>query len=258
MSALTFDKDAARRLIASYQAPDIVRQRETSLARLKLRPGEHVVDVGCGPGFLCKSMAAAVGAGGRVVGIDQSDDLIAFATAETGGDPIEYRKGDASALPVETGAFDVAVSTQVIEYVADADAVLHEMARTLRPGGRIFICDTDFDSWVWRSSDPARMARIMKGWELHCAHSDLPRTLKPRLEAAGFRAVTVEGYPIINTSYTRDDFGYGLSKLIASFLATRGFERAELDTWLADLAAIAAQGGAFFSLNRYFFSAVKA
>ena len=70
---------------------------------------------------------------------------------------------------------------------------------------------------------------MMKGWEMHCAHPRLPRTLSPRLRAAGFKIVGVEGYPIVNTTYRPGDFSYGLSRLIADFLLTRGFDRLVLD-----------------------------
>jgi len=257
MSGLQFSSEAAEKLIAAYKTPDMVRQRDATLQRLELKPGERVIDIGCGPGFLCKSMAAAVRPTGKVVGIDISRDLIEFANNLKGDDPIEYRIGNATALPVAAEEFDVAVSTQVIEYVPDADAVLREIARVLRPGGRAFMIDTDFDSWVWHSADAKRMTDIMKGWELHCAHSQLPRTLIPRLRAVGFTVVDVEGYPIINTTYRTGDFSYGLSRLIYDFLLTRGFERNVLDAWQADLLEVEQRKSSFFSLNRYFFNVRK-
>jgi arsenite methyltransferase len=258
MSGLTFSNDAAKKLIAAYGSADLVRQRDATLQRLNLRPGEHVIDIGCGPGFLCKCMAAAISPTGRVVGIDISEDLINFAMDHKSGEPIEYRTGNATALPVDEGQFDVAVSTQVIEYVADADAALREISRVLRPGGRAFIVDTDFDSWVWHAADAERMAQMKKGWEMHCADPRLPRTLIPRLRAAGLKVMDVEGYPIINTTYRPDDFCYGLSRLIADFLLTRGFDAAVVDGWLADLLTIEQRNSSFFSLNRYFFSVEKA
>jgi arsenite methyltransferase len=91
---------------------------------------------------------------GRVVGIDISEDLINFATEHKSSESIEYRAGNATALPVDAGQFDVAVSSQVIEYVADADAALREILSVLRPGGRAVIVDTDFDSWVGMLSMP--------------------------------------------------------------------------------------------------------
>ena len=70
MSGLEFSSDAAEKLIAAYQTMDMVRQRDATLQRLDLNPGERIIDIGCGPGFLSKDMAAAVGPTGCVVGIE--------------------------------------------------------------------------------------------------------------------------------------------------------------------------------------------
>ena len=58
---LQFDNEAARKLETIYSSPDVVAQRSATLERLRLRPGEEVIDVGCGPGFLCEQMADCVG-----------------------------------------------------------------------------------------------------------------------------------------------------------------------------------------------------
>jgi arsenite methyltransferase len=76
MSGLEFTKDAARRLESQYLTRDMVAQRAETIRRLALSRGERVLDVGCGPGFLCESMAEIVGGDGAVVGIDISNDLI--------------------------------------------------------------------------------------------------------------------------------------------------------------------------------------
>jgi ubiquinone/menaquinone biosynthesis C-methylase UbiE len=78
MSGLEFTEEAARQLERLYLTSDVVAQRSETIKLLALRGGERVLDVGCGPGFLCESIAEVVGRDGAVTGIDISGDLIAL------------------------------------------------------------------------------------------------------------------------------------------------------------------------------------
>src|SRR5215207_8061207 len=95
---LQFSDEAARKLEAIYSSADVVAQRRAMLDRLSLRPGESVIDIGCGPGFLCEEMAVAIAETGTVVGVDISEDLIAFARARNACSWLTYQHGDARAL----------------------------------------------------------------------------------------------------------------------------------------------------------------
>jgi arsenite methyltransferase len=258
MATFRFDAQAARRLERSYMTPDIVRQREVTLGLLALKPGESVVDIGSGPGFLCESMADAVGEAGRVVGLDISDDLLAAARERNTRKQLSYQPSDAVALGAADAAFDVAVSTQVFEYVADCDRALREMARVLKPGGRALVVATDWDGVVWRSSDRDRMRAMLTAWEAHCADPRLPRTLAPRLRAAGFELRGAHGHPIINTRLGDDTYSQGIMELIAAFVRRRHADKAaEAAAWEADLRALDSRGEYFFSLTRFLFVATK-
>ena len=79
MSMLQFDEDAARHIQRIYSTPDVVQQRAEVLALLAAQPGERVLDVGSGPGFLVASLADAVGASGAVHGLDPSAPMNAVA-----------------------------------------------------------------------------------------------------------------------------------------------------------------------------------
>src|SRR5262245_9966301 len=172
---LEFDEATAKQVEAAYQTPDVVEQRRATRAILALQPGEHVLDIGSGPGFLAAEMAEEVGAEGRVVGLDPSESMLAMGARR--GAPVEYVEGDALALPFADGTFDAAVATQVYEYVRDMPAALAEARRVLKPGGRLLILDTDWDSVVWHSTDRARMERVLKKWNDHLADPYLPRRL---------------------------------------------------------------------------------
>jgi arsenite methyltransferase len=80
MSAgLQFDEETSRRVEAVYQTPDVIAQRRQVLKAMDLRAGEQVLDIGSGPGLLACEMAASVGQGGRVCGIDTSEDMLTMS-----------------------------------------------------------------------------------------------------------------------------------------------------------------------------------
>ena len=109
-----------------------------------LRAGERVVDVGSGGGFDAFVAAAAVGATGRVVGVDTTPEMLERARAAAvavGGENVEFREGLAEALPVGDAWADVVISNGVINLVADKRRAFEEIYRVLRPGGVLQFAD---------------------------------------------------------------------------------------------------------------------
>ncbi len=256
---LGFDEKEARRVEALYQTPDVVEQRERVLDALALRAGEHVVDLGCGPGLLALQMAERVGSGGAIQCIDASESMVAMARRRCGGAKwVEARVGDVAALPYSQHTFDAGVCTQVYEYVSDIDRALAELYRVLKPGGRAVIVHTDWESSVWHSSDPARMRRMIEAWDRHCPHPHLPRTLGPRFRAVGFTNPRVEVITLLNDRYHPDTYSFGVIPLLAAYAKRHELvPREEADAWMADLQELGHRGEYFFSLSRYLFSVSK-
>ena len=82
MSGMEYTKENAKRLEKLYLTRDVKAQRSETIRQLNLSIGESVLDIGCGPGYLCESMAQIVGRTGAVVGIDISTDLIAVCNRQ--------------------------------------------------------------------------------------------------------------------------------------------------------------------------------
>jgi arsenite methyltransferase len=109
-----------------------------------LKPGEYVVDVGCGAGIDSLIAAKMIGATGQVVGVDMTPAMLNKArrnAAEAGLANVEFREGYGEALPVPTAWADVVISNGVLNLMPDKVAALQEMARVLKPDGRLQIGD---------------------------------------------------------------------------------------------------------------------
>jgi len=246
---LQFDAETARRVEATYTTPDVVAQRREVRRLLAPRPGEHIVDIGAGPGFLAAEMAAE---GAWVVAVDPSASMRELAR----GRDVDFEVVDGSAerLPLPDGSVDAAVATQVLEYVPDVPGALAEIRRVLRPGGRVLLLDTDWDSVVWHSGDPDRTRAVLEAWEEHLADPYLPRTLGGALREAGFVEVTPRVWPLFNAGADRNTFSATLVPVIAAFVVgRRGVTEESARGWVDDLAALGE--ATFFSINRYLFRA---
>jgi arsenite methyltransferase len=109
-----------------------------------LTPGEHVVDVGCGAGIDSLIAAKMVGPSGRVIGVDMTPEMIEKARAgarQAKAANVEFRQGLAESLPVEDQWADVVISNGVMNLFPDKLAGLQEIARVMKPGGRLQIGD---------------------------------------------------------------------------------------------------------------------
>ncbi|HET6986831.1 MAG TPA: methyltransferase domain-containing protein [Kribbella sp.] len=255
MGGLEFDPEVSRRTEAMYSTADVVEQRWIVRAALALRAGDRVLDVGVGPGLLAAEMAEEVGPTGRICGIDISDSMLAIArTRADVGPGIELEAASVMSIPHPAESFDVVVSTQVFEYVDDVAGALEEVRRVLRPAGRVVLLDTDWASVVWRSSDDARMARVLTAFEDHLADPHLPRTLAGVLAKSGFTLTHQQVVPILNIGYDARTYSAGLIDIVSGFVPGHADVTAdEAREWADDLRNLGA--GYFFSLNRYLFVA---
>jgi ubiquinone/menaquinone biosynthesis C-methylase UbiE len=107
-------------------------------------PGERVADLGCGAGTDSLVAAQMVGLGGRVTGIDMTPEMLdraRQAACEMGATNVEFAEAEIEALPLPDESIDVVLSNGVIDLVPDKDRVFSEIARVLRPGGRLQIAD---------------------------------------------------------------------------------------------------------------------
>ena len=256
-----FDAAAVARLERIYGAPEIAAQRQRARELIRARPGERGLENGCGPGFLACELAREVGPDGTIVAIDSSADMIA-ATQRRAHDQdlagrIEAVTGDAKRLDFADGSFEFLVGVQVYLFVKEIEVALTEAARVLRPGGRLLIVDTDWDSCVWLTADRERNRRVLDARSREFAQPHLPPLLPGLLRRAGLQLSTVHAHPVLNLGYDPDSFSAGIIDAVAKSAINQGLNHAEAQAWAADLKGRTGEGEYFFSVNRYLFLARK-
>jgi arsenite methyltransferase len=155
-----------------------------------LRPGETVLDLGSGGGIDVILSARRVAPGGTAYGLDMTDEMLALAEAnatEAGVHNVKFLKGNIEAIPLPGESVDVVVSNCVINLSTDKAAVLAEIARVLRPGGRVGISDIVAEDGL------SRQRREEAGSVLGCTAGALSKIeYLTGLEAAGLDHVSVE------------------------------------------------------------------
>ncbi|MBM9518598.1 methyltransferase domain-containing protein [Desulforhopalus vacuolatus] len=256
---IEYNEKTAKKIERNYITPEMAHQRIQTLAGLVLQPDEHVLDAGCGTGFLTEELAIAVGPNGRVVGIDNSLDMLALAARRCKELPqVQLKKGSVEKIPEKDNSFDAVSCVQVLLYVHDVSKALGELHRVLKRGGRVVLLETDWRGVVLNSSDEILSQRMFAAWDDAVPSPNLPVQLAPLLRAQGFTAVRVEPVPLLNTSYMPDNFAVDTLKWVAHYAREQGaVSEEEAVSWLADFVRSGEKNEFFFCVNRFLFSAVK-
>lgn len=158
-------------------------------AMASLRPGETVVDLGSGGGLDVFLAAAAVGPEGRAIGIDMTPEMIALAkrNAEKAGyGNVEFHLATIDKLPLEDNSVDCVISNCVINLAPDKPAVFREIARVLKPGGRLAVSDI-----ALKKDLPPELGQDILAYVGCIAGAIIIEDYKQGLIDAGFSAVEV-------------------------------------------------------------------
>jgi arsenite methyltransferase len=202
----------------------------TPLALADVGLGETVLDLGSGAGFDALLAARAVGASGRVIGVDMTPEMNARAAANArlaGATNVEFRQGTIESLPLDDGCIDVVVSNCVINLSPEKPQVFREAYRVLRPGGRLALSDL-----VLLAPLPPGLLRNVEAYIGCVAGAMLRDEYLAAIGAAGFRQIEV----VSETSFA------GVVDLqspeILEALALDGLTRADAERLLAGVASL--------------------
>jgi SAM-dependent methyltransferase len=216
---------------------------------LALSTGQRLLDVGCGLGDAARALAEALGATGEVVGIDASTAMLEAARSSwNAACPAQFEVGDAQALDLPSESFDVARSERLLQWLPDPAAAVAEMARVLRPGGRLSLIDTDWgslrlDVGVDDFADAVRRAMAVERARPSCVGRRLPELAR----SAGFRDIVSTQETQVWSSWDPDsspapDGCFSMRELAQDVIDAGELNKHELDRFVTVAHEAARQG----------------
>jgi len=177
----------------------IQKVADSAMQLLALKSGDRVLELGCGNGTFLPRLATAVGSSGQVLGVDHSQEFIELARRRVnsaGLDRVQLEVADAYQLPFEDASFDAAHCERVLMHLADPTAALRELARVVRPGGRIVAAEPDRGGLLIDHPDPEALEWAFARMRRRLKNGNVGLTLRRRMVEAGLTRVTTQ--PVLN------------------------------------------------------------
>jgi SAM-dependent methyltransferase len=226
-------------------------------------PGDRVVDLGCGTGASLTQVAPDL-LGGVAVGVDASHaalgraaDALAPAVAAGTARVLLVQADLKQRLPFPDAAFDRVLCHNVLECLPDPEGLAAEAGRVLRPGGRLVLGHSDYDTLLFASEDLDLTRRLVRAYcdaqqpWMEAVDGTIGRRLAPVARRAGLDVLDVQAQVVLDRSFVPGGLGWGYAHNLADTLRGGGADPGELDGWLAGLRRLHAEGAFLFSVNDY-------
>ncbi|WP_042391805.1 methyltransferase domain-containing protein [Streptacidiphilus carbonis] len=247
--------DRTEALVAALDAQaasaGVRRLRAWAHLGLAAAPGERVLDIGAGTGSETQALAAVVAPGGSAVGVEPNPGLRAVAEqrAAQAGSAARFLEGDALALPVSDAEIDVVWCERVFQHLDEPAGAAAEIARVLRPGGRVALLDTDWATTILYPGDPEVVTALV-GLALRAAANPYAgRKLMGDLAAAGLVVDDIGSQALVQN---HREVNWPLIRGITESAVQAALITAEQrDGLYRDLSAAAEQGSLHMSVTMF-------
>lgn len=262
----SWDSETARMWVAALdlrsKSLDQIALRKRLVEAANLKQGDTAIEIGSGTGALLCDLARAVGAGGKVIGIEPQTVLAEAARARLEAENIAaiINTESAERLSLESGTADACLAQTVLIHLQQdvLQQTLAEMVRVVRgDGGRVISCDQDGDTWTIDHPDRELTRRIVRfNSDQRYADGWTGRRLPRFFRAAGLKETQVE--TLVHVDTEKFSYLFGMAERIATAAAEVGeISSKESLIWLEQLDAFATAGNFFSSINYYICRGVR-
>lgn len=211
--------------------------KQQVLDLLDVRPGQTVLDVGCGPGTDLPALAERAGESGTVIGVDRDPAMLAHARERTHAlRQVEIREGDVHALPVKASTVDRAKIDRVLMHVAEPADALAQLNRVTRSGARVGLAEPDWDTLVVDADDLETSRAFTRYTTAEVVrHATIGRSLARLAEQAGFQVENVLATTPVFREFQDADHVLGLGRNVEQAMAKGHIDRERGHRWFAGL-----------------------
>ena len=222
---------------------DIRNLRAKAASRMNLAAGQRALDLGCGIGGATFPLAEITGPAGLAAGVDISMAMVEAATKRVGRRPgVEFKVGEACAIPYPGDFFDSARCERVFLYLPDRLGAIQEMKRVVKPGGRIVLMDTELDTTAVYSKKLALTRKMTSIVASDHAEPKLGAGFAGTGAASGLERLKTE---ILAISAPHEFFLKVMAGSLADAVEKGVVPAAEVEEWLEEQASLEAQGDFF-------------